>query len=207
MNYHNQWVCEFGSVNPYEIIQHLNNQSTLHAVSKQEIFKSIRQQTSSFDQQTLNNEVFKQEISISSRYSDAEFQGIMPNTGAAGVSTAGEPQVKAIQKLDNTIQIDRSRAGESQIRFGKGEASSIGTINFDTPLGIITFHVIPLNTPFLLCIQDMKRMGVILDNLQNVLIQGTKIVPIVMKFGHPWMLLYNMEQSIAYCHLTESELR
>lgn len=69
------------------------------------------------------------------------------------------------------------------------------------------FHVVSLNAPFLLCIQDMKRMGVILDNLRNFLIQGTKIIPIVMKFGHPWMLLYNIEQSIAYCHLTESELR
>ena len=70
------------------------------------------------------------------------------------------------------------------------------------------FHVLPTNTPFLFCLQDMDRMGVKLDNLQNVLIQGNKTIPVVRKWGNPWMLLHQpLEQSIAWSHLTESELR
>jgi len=61
--------------------------------------------------------------------------------------------------------------------------------------------------PFLYYIQDIDRMGVKLDNLANVLIQGIKIVPIVRKWGHPWILLHQMEEIIAHSHLIEIELR
>jgi hypothetical protein len=53
----------------------------------------------------------------------------------------------------------------------------------------------------------MDTMGVRLDNLKNVLVQGDKVTPIVRKWGHPWMLLHQPEQSLAWSHLTESELR
>jgi hypothetical protein len=116
-----------------------------------------------------------------SRYSGTTFQGIMPDSGAAGVSTAGLPQVTALSKLDPTILVDSSTAGNHRIKFGAGEALSLGTIQVDTQLGNITFHVLPTNTPFLFCLQDMDRMGVKLDNLQNVLIQGNKTIPVVRK--------------------------
>lgn len=33
------YMTEFGHIDPYETIEHLKNQSTLHAVSKKDIFK------------------------------------------------------------------------------------------------------------------------------------------------------------------------
>ncbi len=68
------------------------------------------------------------------------------------------------------LQIDTATAGKHKIKFGKGEAISQGTVNVDTPIGIITFYVVPANTPFLFCLQDIDRLGVKLDNLENVLI-------------------------------------
>ena len=56
------------------------------------------------------------------------------------------------------------------IYFSKGTAISLGTIRVYTPLGYITFHIIPTNTPFLLCIKDMDRLGIKLNNLKNILI-------------------------------------
>lgn len=146
------------------------------------------------------------ETSTVSRYLDTEFQGIMPDTGVAGFSTAEKPQVIALKRIVPSLEIEKSPAGEHKIWVGKGDATSLGTINVDNPIGSITFHVIPLNTPFSLCIKDMKRMNVKLDNLRNLLIQGENIVPVIMKFGHPWMLL-QQELSIAYCYLTVTELR
>lgn len=131
----------------------------------------------------------------------------MPDTRAAGVSTAGEPQVRALQQLDSSVQIDQSTAGQHTIRFGKGTAISLGTIRIQTPLGYITFHVVPANTLFLFCIRDMDKLGVKLDNLENVLVQGDNRVPVVRKWGHPWLLLHQLEKSVAWSHLTESELR
>jgi hypothetical protein len=130
----------------------------------------------------------------------------MPDTGAAGVSTAGEPQFKALQRIDDSVQLDTSTAGEHTIRFGKGSAVNLGTASVCTPIGTIDFYVVPTNTPFLLCLADMDKLGVKLDNLSNTLVQGQKRIPIVRKWGHPWLLL-DREKSIAWSHLTEPELR
>ena len=56
------------------------------------------------------------------------------------------------------------------IRFGKGTIISLSTIRVYTPLGYITFYVIPINTLFLFCIRDIDKLGVKLNNLKNILI-------------------------------------
>ena len=71
--------------------------------------------------------------------------------------------------------------GQYMIRFGKGTATSFGTIRVQTPLGYITFHIIPANTPFLFCIRDINKLGVKLNNFKNMLIQGDNRVPIIRK--------------------------
>jgi len=189
------YLTELGEIDGVQTVAILNDQSTLHAVTGKDPFNEPAEpnETSAF--------------TFDDRYSSNIFQGIMPDSGAAGVSTAGNSQFLALQKLDPRVQLDTSTAGDHKIRFGKGTALSQGTIQVQTPLGVITFHVVPANTPFLFCIQDMDAMGVKLDNLENVLVQGDKIIPIVRKWGHPWMLLRQPEQSLAWSHLTESELR
>jgi len=188
----NQYFTEYGEVNGTQTVAVLNDQSMLHFITKSDIFNEPKESSA---------------FSFDDRYSANVFHGIMPDTGAAGVSTAGEPQVRALQQLDSSVQIDQSTAGQHTIRFGKGTAISLGTIRVQTPLGYITFHVVPTNTPFLFCIKDMDKLGVRLDNLENVLVQGDNRVPVVRKWGHPWLLLHQLEKSVAWSHLTESELR
>jgi hypothetical protein len=189
------YTTELGEIDGRETVQILANQAAFHAVTKTDVFNKLTetQETSS--------------AFMLDRYSSETFQGIMPDSGAAGVSTAGEPQFLALRKLMPALQIDTATAGKHKIKFGKGETISQGTVNVDTPIGIITFHVVPANTPFLFCLQDMDRLGVKLDNLENVLIQGNNVVPIVRKWGHPWMLLQRQEEALAWSHLTETELR
>jgi len=61
-------------------------------------------------------------------------------------------------------------AGQYIIRFSKGTIISLGIIRVQTPLGYITFYVIPTNTLFLFCIRDIDKLGVKLNNLKNILI-------------------------------------
>jgi hypothetical protein len=103
-------------------------------------------------------------------YSSYEFQGIMLDSKAAGISLANKPQVQALQKKDPTIQLDTSAAGSNTIRFSKGTATVKGIVQVPTPLSTITFYVVPTNTPFLLCLQDIDAIGVRFDNLKNILI-------------------------------------
>lgn len=192
-----QYLTEFGNVEGTCTVAVLNDQSALHSITRSDIFN---------EPQTHKPQI-REIFSFDDRYSEQIFHGIMPDTGAAGVSTAGESQVRALQRLDDSIKIDKSTAGEHTIRFGKGTAVSLGTVRVQTPLGLITFCVVPTNTPFLLCIEDMDKLGVKLDNLHNLLVQGEKRVPVIRKWGHPWLLLNQREKSIAWSHLTEVELR
>ena len=76
------------------------------------------------------------------------------------------------------------------ICFGKGTVIFFGTIKVQTPLGYITFYVVPINTLFLFYIKDIEKLGVKLNNLENILIQGDNWVPVVCKWGYPQLLLH-----------------
>jgi hypothetical protein len=195
------YITELGEIDGIKTVSILNDHSAYHAFTRDDMSDTHNP----FPKLDLENE--PSAFTFNDCYSSYEFQGILPDSGAAGISSAGEPQVLALQKRGPTIQLDTSTAGSGRIRFGKGTATVKGVVRVPTPLGTITFHVIPTNTPFLLCLQDMDAMGVRFDNLKNILIQGNKIVPVVRKWGHPWMLLDQLEETLAWNHLTETELR
>jgi polyhydroxyalkanoate synthesis regulator phasin len=189
---HEQMLTELGPINGPQALSALLDQCTMHIITREDV------RTPSVPYEEI--------FTFEERYSAAKFQGIMPDSGASGVSTAGEPQFQALQREDPSIVLVRTGANDHTIRFGKGTADVKGTAVVHTPVGPITFHIVSANTPFLYCIQDMDKMNVRFDNLKNVLVQGKNIVPIVRKWGHPWMLLHR-EQAIAQAHLTEMELK
>jgi len=139
------------------------------------------------------------------KYSAEEFQGILPDTGAAARSTAGKAQFLALRRQDASVGLDVSEAGAATIRFGIGDSlSSLGSTRVTTPFGVVKFHVMDSQTPFLLCLGDMDRLGVYLDNTRNELVSESLRVPIVRKWGHPWLLL---GRAAATAFLTEAEMR
>ncbi|KAK1990748.1 hypothetical protein LX36DRAFT_685881 [Colletotrichum falcatum] len=131
------------------IFSQLRNQATHHAITQDNPREARPAE--------LKDNIF----TFNDQYSSAVFQGIMPDTGAAQVSTAGHKQYLALcRHLNIEITLDTSRAGEAGIRFGSGESfESIGAIKVPTPLGKLTFHVMTSDTPFLFCLKDMDRFG------------------------------------------------
>jgi hypothetical protein len=88
---------------------------------------------------------------------------------------------------------------------------SKGDVTVTTPFGDIKFAVMPTNTPFLMCLADMDKHGVYLNNISNVLVHNTKSgtseFPVVRKGGHPWLLIgQDSNQEVAAYNLTETEL-
>jgi hypothetical protein len=61
-------------------------------------------------------------------------------------------------------------AGQYIICFSKGTIISFKIIRVQTPLKYITFYIIPINTPFLLYIKDIDKLGIKLNNFKNILI-------------------------------------
>jgi len=72
----NQYSTKYGKVNGTQTIAVLNNQSMLYSIIKLDIFNKPKESS-----------VF----SFNNRYLANVFYSIMPDTRAAGVSTAGEP--------------------------------------------------------------------------------------------------------------------
>lgn len=188
-------------VNGPKIVAELADQATRHALTKEDpqiqqheetTPESPREQASAF--------------TFDGRYSAGDFQGIIPDTGAATVSTAGKPQFLALQRR-MPIFLQTAEAGTASIRFGRGDpVVSLGSTLVPTPFGDIAFHVVPADTPFLLCLADMDRLGIQFDNIRNVVARGKLAIPVVRKWGHPWILLHP-EKLLANSHLTEVELR
>jgi hypothetical protein len=167
---HKRYMTELREIDSIQTVAILNNQLAYYALTKDDVFDQ------QVDKHTIDVFTFK------GCYSSDTFQDIMPNTGASGVSSAEEPQFKALYKIDPKVQLNISKAGEHKIRFRKEDpVASRGTVDVSTPLGTITFHVLPTNTPFLFCIKDIDNIVVELHNLKNVLVQGTKVVPVVRK--------------------------
>ena len=171
----------------------LHDQAAQHAVTKDNFREKAKEPSSIF--------------TLEGRYASGVFQGILPDSGAAHNSTAGYPQFLALQKHLN-ITLDTSTAGTVTIAFGDNPTvKSLGTTTVTTPFGPIVFHVMPTNTPFLWCLADMDRMGVKFDNLTNEMVQSSLKIPVIRKWGHPWMLFSQPEKTLAFNHLTDVELK
>ncbi|KAF1936672.1 hypothetical protein EJ02DRAFT_427316, partial [Clathrospora elynae] len=139
-------------------------------------------------------------------YTQSVYQGILPDTGAANVSTVGREQYLALTREDPTVTMDTSTAGKASIKFGKGSVTaSIGTAQVPTEIGKIDFEVLDAPTPFLLCLADMDRLKVYFNNTTDELVQGNARTPVIRKWGHPWFHLNKREQATVF--LTETELR
>ncbi|KAF1965255.1 hypothetical protein BU23DRAFT_585152 [Bimuria novae-zelandiae CBS 107.79] len=88
---------------------------------------------------------------------------ILPNTGAANVSTVGKEQYLALIQEDLMVTIDTSTAGKTSIKFGKG------SVTIPTEIGKIDFEVLDAPTPFLLCLADTDRLKVYFNNTTDKL--------------------------------------
>ncbi|KAI0992313.1 hypothetical protein K3495_g15873, partial [Podosphaera aphanis] len=157
------------------------------------------------DQSLLHRITRDQPVSyiIEGRYSSAEFCGIMLDTGTALVSTAGYNQTKAYIKLFGG-KIDKSTAGSIRAHFGIGNTTSIGSIDVTSPIGKVKFHIVDAETPFLLCLQDMDKLGVDLINTKDEILKNGKVISKVVRIhNHPFLLWG--PSSINF--LTEVELR
>jgi hypothetical protein len=150
-----------------------------------------------------------------SRYDSRQFHGIMIDTGAATCSTAGYGQFQAFQRtVTDPVELNTAKKGAVKVQFGIGSTSSLGSASIATPIGQVEFHIMSSNTPFLLSLADMDKLGAYFNNLTNNLITLQGSVPVVRRFGHPFLLwdtslqAYLMDSfDLTSCYLTNTELQ
>jgi len=111
------------------------------------------------------------------RYTPKEFYGVIIDTGASKKSTAGYRQYLAYKTIisDNT-DINTMQTGAINVQFSISSTASIGSVTVKTLIGLVDFHIIKVDTPFLLCLADMDRLQVYYNNVMDTLI-GPTIAP------------------------------
>jgi hypothetical protein len=123
-----------------------------------------------------------------SRYDDTELKGILMNCGAADRFIEGMRQFKALQKISNDNVALNKKTIESSIKFGIDNILTLGFVELNTPLEIITFHIVRVNIPFLLCLDDFDRLDIYFNNLINEIVQHERRHLVIRRYGHAFLL-------------------
>jgi hypothetical protein len=165
-----QFLTIYGPINGKFTTTIFNNIATAHGVTESNFYE------------TQAPKELPHLFTFANRYDGNTFQGIMPNTGAAGISTTGELQALALKKKFPESTIDIFTTGRYKVKFEDNhEISFLGTIGVKTLFGIIHFEIMPTNTPFFFCLVDMNRHSVYLNNINNTLVYNGKKYPVVRK--------------------------
>ena len=123
-----------------------------------------------------------------------------------------------MQQLDISVQLNKNTAGSANFIFEIGSAASIRSVNLDIPLKPITFHIVPINTPFLLCLANIDKYRAFFNNITNQVIQSqtqpTQRHLVIRRYGHAFLLWYTFAYILATesltlnpCYLTDVELQ
>lgn len=115
-HYYKQFHSELGTLNRLKTLALLQDQSVQHALTKIDPFQGTADPTPKLSRTEAktgadtddNTELFVSE----ERYSSREFHGILPDTGAAGISTARDLQVEALLKYDPDLYLNRTTASD-----------------------------------------------------------------------------------------------
>ena len=117
-----------------------------------------------------NNQSYAYNIVTSFRYDNEEFKDLLIDSKTANKSTENLNQLKTLQKIDQTINLNRSIVESTSFVFEIESTSSIETINLSTLIRTVTFYIIQVNTLFLLSFADMNRLEAFFNNITNEVI-------------------------------------
>jgi hypothetical protein len=93
------------------------------------------------------------------RYTPKEFYSVIIDIGASKKSTIGYRQYLAYKTtVNNNTDINTMQAGAVNVQFGIGSTILIRLVVVKTLIGLVNFHVVKADTPFLLCLADIDRL-------------------------------------------------
>ena len=92
-------------------------------------------------------------------YTPKEFYGVIIDTGASKKSIIGYRQYLAYKTTtDNNININITQTGAINIQFCISLTVLIRLVKVKTPIGLVNFHIVKADTPFLLYLADIDRL-------------------------------------------------
>jgi hypothetical protein len=170
-----------GNINALDTFRQLSYQTISHTLGQSIAIESIQP-----NQESL---ILMADYSPNQgRYSKDRFHGIVIDTGAAFASTAGFGQFLALkEQLQASAEIIPT-TNSARFQFGIGTTGSKGTVKVHSPVGVLTFHIVDTDTPFLLSLHNLDSLEIYYNNLSNTLVGKDTEWPVIRKFGYPFLI-------------------
>ncbi len=80
-------------------------------------------------------------------------------------------QLKELQQPHISVQLDKNIARLANFIFRIESVALIRSINLDTLLEFVIFHIVSINTSFLLCLDNIDKYRAFFNNITNQVIQ------------------------------------
>ena len=150
------------------------------------------------------------------KYGFFEFKNLLINSKATIRSTKNIEQFKTLQNIDNLFKFNSNAAEFANFVFDMNTTTSIDSIDLKISIETIIFHIIQVNTSFLLCLIDFDKTEIYFNNLTNQLIQSSffRSHSIVKKYEHVFLTWHVFSYSIIFeffnqhfCFFIEIEFR
>jgi hypothetical protein len=124
---------------------------------------------------------------IDSRYNESKFKRLLIDFDAVTRFIGEIDQFKTLQQLIK-LQLDEITAESVKITFDIDSTTSIDSINLNTSLETIVFHIVQINTSFLLCLADLDKLDAFFNNITNQIVQNKSSHSIIRRYDHAFLL-------------------
>ena len=104
----------------------------------------------------------------------------MLNTEAARIFTTKYNQAQAYMR-DFNAKLDTTTTSNIKAYFGIKLVTFIGKLTIYSLVNRINFHIMQTNILFLLCLQDMNRLGIYLNNLKNQVVMKNGVTILIVR--------------------------
>ncbi len=124
---------------------------------------------------------------IIDRYTFEMFYDIMIDSRASIRLNVDYEQYLAFIK-NISIDLNHIKTEAINVQFEIESTSSVKSLIIDISIKLIKFHVIKVDTLFLLNLADMNQLKVYFNNVENLLIDTIKILSVIRRFDHDFLL-------------------
>ena len=123
------------------------------------------------------------------KYDFSEFKNLLINSKTTIKSTKNIEQFKTLQNIDKSFKFNSNIVESANFVFDINATTSIDSIDLKILIETIIFHIIQINTSFLLCLIDFDKTKIYFNNLTNQLIQSSFLqsYSMVKKYEHVFL--------------------
>jgi hypothetical protein len=119
-------------------------------------------------------------VFIASRYDNREFKNILIDHDATDFFSEDIKQFTILQRISkSTLSLNKNKIISFKVYID--EIYFIDTINLNTSIDVITFHIVFVHILFLLCLVDMNRLRFCFNNLLNMFIKKHSSIKVLFE--------------------------